>query len=160
MLKPSLKLVETSLLDNAQKEGVLLLWNQEYPVELAYVSIQELDVYLAKLITPRHVLLYDEDGTLLVWYADFDRDRDRWFAMIIHPAAQGLGIGTFLLEQARKLHSELHGWVIDHHFSKKSDGSVYRSPIVFYLKNGFEVMPHLRLETERLSAVNVRWRRT
>ena len=37
------------------------------------------------------------------------------------------------------------------------NGKVYKSPLVFYLKNGFEIIENERLELEKISAVKVRW---
>ena len=36
-------------------------------------------------------------------------------------------------------------------------GKPYRSPLDFYIKNGFKVLPEIRLELPSISAVKIKW---
>ena len=69
------------------------------------------------------------------WYFDFNRDSEKWFAMILDASIQGQGFGRQILNQAKEKESELNGWVIDHNNDLKANGEYYKSPIGFYLKN-------------------------
>ena len=51
----------------------------------------------------------------------------------------------------------LNGWVIDHPHDKKRNGKRYKSPLEFYLKNGFILIPETRLQLETISAVKINW---
>lgn len=68
-------------------------------------------------------------------------------------------IGSKLLDRLKSEETELNGWVIDHHMEKKNNNCLYNSPLGFYMKNGFELEPHQRLETSNLSAVKIKWSR-
>ena len=62
-----------------------------------------------------------------------------------------------MLKQAKRKESELNGWVIDHNLEKKKNGDYYRSPLNFYLKNGFRTLTTDRLELGKISAVKIKW---
>jgi hypothetical protein len=59
------------------------------------------------------------------WAFLFDRDGERWFAIILSEILQGRGVGRKILDQLKQTESELNGWVIDHNSDKKINGSVY-----------------------------------
>lgn len=145
----------TSLTEN-QKIEVLNLWNSEYPVKLNYKNHDEFDKYLVSLTTQSHVLLMDTDQKIKGWYVDFNRDNKKWFAIIIDSTLHGKGYGTKLLNLAKDKEIELNGWVIDHNNDKKNNEQYYRSPLDFYLKNGFSKTEN-RLELKKISAVNINW---
>lgn len=140
-----------------QKEQLLRLWNNEYPRELKYKGISELDEYLGKLEDLKHILLVNENDQIKGWYADFIRDDERCFLAIVDSELQGKGYGRNIIEIAKKANKELNGWVIDTEGYLKANGQPYRSPVAFYRKQGFQVIGNIRLKTEKISAVRIRW---
>lgn len=151
--------VETEDLNPEEKKHLLFLWNTEYPEELAHSEIGDLQKYLSKLKTPRHLLLKDNTGTLKAWYCDFLRKDQRWFAMILHRDLQGKGIGTKILTKAKTSRSLLKGWVIKDNTYKRADGQTYPSPAGFYIKNGFQIFPKIELPAKNFSAVKMEWKK-
>ncbi|MEZ4935917.1 MAG: GNAT family N-acetyltransferase, partial [Saprospiraceae bacterium] len=140
-----------------QKAALLELWDNEYPAQLGYSDMAAFDGYLDKLINVEHFLVEANDGTIMGWYFHFLRDNAKWFVIILSSEIQGKGVGSALLAKAKKTETELFGWLTDHDRYKKRNGDVYRSPLGFYKKNGFEVLADERLELDKLSAVKIRW---
>ena len=151
-----MNIIEATDLTNIQKQAIYRLWNAEYPALLAYTSLAEFDVYLAELSAQRHYLLID-GSAIRGWLFLFDRDGQRWFAIIIDSSIHGQGFGTRLLDLAKSVSRSLHGWATDHNRNIKLDGTSYKSPINFYLQNNFAIQPALRLDTEKISAVKIEW---
>jgi GNAT superfamily N-acetyltransferase len=145
------------VLDEQQKNTLFHLWNNEYPADLRYQNREQFDKYLNQLENLSHLLLTDENGQINGWAFVFDRENTRWFAIILDGAIQRRGYGKKLLETIQETESVLYGWVTDHDRDKKSNGETYYSPLGFYLKCGFEVLPDQRLETEKISAVKIKW---
>ncbi|WP_026837145.1 GNAT family N-acetyltransferase [Gillisia sp. JM1] len=152
-----MKFIETKNLSVIEKQAIFKLWNQEYPKSLAYSKMEEFEAYLNKLSESYHVLVKDELDTILGWYSDFKRDNEIWFAMILDDSIQKKGIGTILLNTAKKRNENLNGWVIDHKHNPKTNGSIYKSPLKFYMKNEFQLLPEVRLELPIISAVKIYW---
>jgi len=152
-----MKHIKTKELSAIQKKELLSLWNQEYPEKLAYETLSDFEDYLATLNEVAHHLLLDEEGKVKAWYFEFFRAKERWFALIVDSSLHGKRLGTMLLNQTKAEASKLNGWVIDHSKDKKRNGELYRSPLGFYQKNGFEVLSENRLELERISALKIRW---
>jgi len=133
------------------------LWNTEYPQRIAHKSLAELEKYLDSLGDPMHILVLSPDNELMGWYVDFTRKDGKWFAMVLNSRIQGMGIGRKLITQAQKRNKELNGWVVDGSHDLKQNGQYYISPIEFYRKMGFEILSGVRLETKKISAVQIRW---
>ena len=142
------------------KSRILRLWNQEYPERLTYNSFDDFDQYLNKLKNLNNYLLLDKQNKLKGWASTFDRDNEKWFAIIISSELHGQGIGTKLLDLLKYDESNLNGWVIDHNLDKKLDGNTYRSPLEFYVKNDFEILKDIRLDIDIMSAVKINWKKT
>ena len=155
----TLRTIITGALSEAQHAGILRLWNEEYPSTLALAGPVDLDRYLLALSDPQHFLLVADMDGLYGWSCSFTRDGDVWFAMIVAGAQQGRGCGRMLLEAMMTRHDRLSGWVIDADGAAKRNGIPYRSPLGFYLRNGFKAIPEERLETSALSAVRILWER-
>jgi len=153
-----MNLVETRLLSTAAKEQVRLLWNREYPLALEHKNLSDLDNYLNALQNPRHYLLENDPHGLAGWAFAFERDGSTWFAIIISSPYKRSGHGSRLLRVLKENNKILNGWVIDHHNDRKADGSVYESPLNFYLNSGFVLIPGVRLQTEKISAVKIYWK--
>ena len=103
--------------------------------------------------------MIDANKEIKGWYFDFIRNNEKWFAIILDSKIQGKGYGTKLLELAKQKENVLNGWVIDHNRDKKKNGASYISPMNFYLKSGFEKLAKNRLESEKISAVKIIWRK-
>lgn len=154
---------EVVRLSSGQKTQIIRLWNQEYPKSIAYTSEEQLDTYLAGLEEKQHILLVAQSESLeeevMGWFIHFDRDGDRWFAMILDGSLQGRGFGSKLLSLAKQRNAVLNGWVIDHNGEEKQDGTYYQSPILFYKKNGFEILEDVPMKKMNISGIKVRWER-
>jgi GNAT superfamily N-acetyltransferase len=152
-----MKVVHTYELSNGQKTAVMQLWNQEYPLQLKYGTIESLDVYLSSLTGADHFLYTGESGEILGWAFKFSRESVKWFAVILDSSIHKQGIGTLLLDQLKNHETELNGWVVDHNDYTRADGETYVSPLAFYLKNGFKILADQRLESPQLSAAKITW---
>jgi len=153
-----MKTINVSALNEDQKRAVRRLWNNEYPHQLTYQNEVKFESYLKQLINPSHHLYFPEHG-LGAWLAVFERNDERWFAMIIDAKYQRQGVGRELLRTVKSREAELNGWVIDHDRDIKLDGSSYISTIEFYVKNDFQVLSDTRLELENISAVKINWKK-
>ena len=142
---------------DAELFQLLQLWNQEYPVQLNLSTPADLTEYLQTLDHQRHWVYTDEHNQIIGWAFTFDRDGERWFAILIDHSFQGKGYGRSMLNQLKSHEPILNGWVIDHDEYTKSNGKPYLSPLGFYKKCGFDVLPDQRLELDILSAVKIRW---
>lgn len=152
-----MRFIEIKSLELRHKTDVLELWNKEYPETLEHKSLSDFEHYLSSLSECTHTLLIDDTELIQGWYFDFTREGEKWFALLINSSMQGKGFGTQLLNKAKAKETALNGWVIDHDRDKKKNGSTYKSPLGFYLKNGFYLLEQNRLEEEKISAVKVRW---
>src|ERR1043165_7903822 len=102
----------------------MLLWNSEYPRQLAYATVADLDRYLDGLDEPSHILLAD-GGTIKVWAFGFMRGGARWVAIIVSRGAQRQGHGTSRLDLRKAREPVLNGWVIDHGNDVRLVGTPY-----------------------------------
>lgn len=149
-----IKLTELSKTD---KKQILNLWNTEYPEKLNYQTLVDFENYLNNLSEQSHIVMIDKNQKIKGWYFDFNRENEKWFAIILDSKFHGKGFGTKILNLAKEKETELNGWVIDHNNDKKRNGEFYNSPLAFYLKNGFEKLAETRLELEKISAVKIKW---
>lgn len=154
-----MKITTTHQLNLVQKEQILQLWNNEYPEKLTYKSMAGFESYLEKLNEVKHFLLANNDEKIQGWAITFKRENETWFAIILSENLHGKDWGTKVLNELKQNKKALNGWVIDHSDDKKRNGSFYKSPLEFYLKNGFEVLSDTRLELEIMSAVKIRWKK-
>lgn len=151
------KITKTENLSEAEKQSIVRLWNSEYPVQIRHSGIDSFDEYLSVKGDLQHYLLTDDSGTIKGWLATFIRDEEKWFALLVDSSEQKKGYGTRLLNKVKEFETEINGWAIDTEKDLKANGETYLSPIGFYLKNEFEIMFDVRLETETTSAVKIRW---
>jgi GNAT superfamily N-acetyltransferase len=158
-MSDAVTIIEGTTLTLQHRQAIYELWNKEYPTNLRYNDISELDAYLNNLTEARHYFLTYKYGEVLGWAFTFVRDGEKWFAIIVDSAVQGKGYGGMMLDRIKERKTKLNGWVIDHDRYVKEDGSPYKAPLAFYLKNGFVTIPDVRLEIEKLSAIKIEWRR-
>lgn len=151
-----MNILETKSLNPSQKQQILEIWNREYPSSLSYDE-EGFEKYLHKLSDKWHLLALDDQEKVVGWLDCFIRNEERFFSLIVYEKMQGKGLGSQLLNQAKERHRELNGWVVDDSNQLKANGELYKSPLQFYVKNGFEVLPDIRFENEKMKAVRVRW---
>ena len=151
------ELIHHKVLTESEKKAVFNLWNNEYPEKLTYNSIKEFEIYLDGLNQKSHLLVVNSEGKVIGWYVQFKRDDEMWFVIILDSSYQGKGLGTQILEIAKRKEKELNGWVIDHDNDKKKNCEIYKSPLKFYLKNGFRALTSERIESDKISAVKIKW---
>jgi GNAT superfamily N-acetyltransferase len=150
-------IIETKSLNQIQKEAVFQLWNSEYPEKLSYETITQLEDYLELLLEQKHYLLLDENQNIKGWCFTFLRASEKWFAIIIANDLQGKGFGKLLLETIKKDEKILNGWVADHDNDYKNNGEVYKSPLGFYLKNGFKVIENQFIRNDKIAVIKICW---
>ena len=144
-------------LDPAHRAQIRRLWNNEYPRDIHHANQDDTDMYLGGLRDSIHIFFEDNKGNVGAWLSHFYRDGHRNFVMIVDERYQGKGVGSMLLEKAKQITNELHGWIVPEDKYVRSDGKPYRSPEKFYIKNGFKVHKDITSHTHVLSAVKVIW---
>jgi GNAT superfamily N-acetyltransferase len=152
-----MRIERTRNLTAEQKEIITRLWNAEYPNQLEYDGVADFEEFLGKIAEHRHFLLFDENENIGGWLVSFTRENERWFSIIVDGSRQKKGFGTAILNEVKKLESDLNGWVVAHDEYFKTSGEKYLSPIGFYKKNGFRVLSDVRLEKEDFFAVKIKW---
>ncbi|QLC65679.1 GNAT family N-acetyltransferase [Flavobacterium sp. LPB0248] len=155
----NIEIIQTTELNEQAKKQVLDLWNREYPEKLSYNSLTEFDNYLQNLNNLKHFLLTSDIGLILGWALTFDRDNEKWFAIILSEKIKGNGLGRKMLDKIKNTELVLNGWVIDHNKDKKKNGQEYISPLKFYEKCGFRILKDVRLELDKISAVKIKWQK-
>lgn len=152
-----MKIIEKEVLSLQDKESLLQLWNNEYPKQLNYQTMDEFDLYLDGLSGKKHYLLIDDDDKIKGWAFTFLRNDEDWFAIILNQDVQGTGKGSLLINELKKNKDSLNGWVVDHENDVKQNKEQYKSPLLFYIKNGFVICKETRIENEKMSAVRINW---
>ena len=155
-----MRILRRKSLTLGQKQEIFELWNNEYPRNLKYNNISELDEYLKNLKDQKHMLLMDENDKIKGWYCDFFRDQERWFLTILNSNIQGKKFGTQIINLAKETNQELNGWVINSDNYLKTNGQIYKSPTDFYKKQGFQILDDEHLKTEQISAIKIKWSKT
>jgi GNAT superfamily N-acetyltransferase len=148
-----MKLITTNQLTAKQHHEIHVLWNDEYPIKLK----DRYSILLNDALWFHHYLLVNKEDQIVAWAVDFKKEEQVRFSIIVSSAYKNKGLGRRMLDALKKENTSFFGWVIDHDDDLKSNGEVYRSPLSFYLKNGFEVVHDQRLDTPMISAVLVKW---
>lgn len=156
-MKEIFKITQTTELNEQAKKQVLELWNSEYPKKLSYKTLTDFEEYLQKLKNLKHFLLTTDKNLIFGWAFTFDRENEKWFAIILSEKIKGQGLGSQMLDKLKQTEKILNGWVIDHDNDKKKSGETYSSPLNFYRKCGFEILGTQRLELDTISAVKIQW---
>ncbi len=152
-----MEFIKTLKLSDSQKREIFELWNSEYPKKLNFSILTDFQEFLENLKNPSYILMLDQNQNIKGWYVDFIRENEKWFVLILDSNFQGKGFGSKLLTMAKEKKIGLNGWVIDHDNELKSNGEIYRSPLRFYLKNGFKPHQDTRLELKKISALKISW---
>ncbi|MFM1947382.1 MAG: hypothetical protein RL207_1665 [Bacteroidota bacterium] len=145
---------QTEFLSTQQFSEIAALWNAEYPIQLK----DRLALLLEGNTKTIHFYLLDEFEQIIAWSVLFEKEQDLRFSIIVSRKHQKQGLGSVLLNEMKNKGMDFSGWVIDHDLDLLSDGSNYKSPLRFYLKNGFILDESFRLNTEMIQAVLVRYK--
>ena len=154
----SFEIYSFTTLNQIHKDYIFKIWNNEYPINLDFESLQDTENYLNSLIEAKHFFAVDENNQMRAWAVIFERDYEKWFAIIVDSELHQIGLGRKILNRLKTFSTELNGWVIDHEKDTKANGEPYRSPLAFYMKNDFNLLPETRLELDKISAVKINWR--
>ena len=146
-------------LSKTDKKEILNLWNDEYPEKLNHQTLSEFEKYLGNLTEQSHILMKSENQIIKGWYFDFVRENEKWFAILLDSKFHGKGFGTKLINLGKEKETELNGWVIDKQDCKRKNGGLYKSPLDFYIKNGFQKLDNESLELEKIAAVKIKWKK-
>lgn len=142
-------------LSDSDKMACLQLWNETYPAVIRQKNATSFEAYLDTLEDVRH-FLWREGENIHAWAAVFSRSGERWFLIMVAETAQRKGLGRQLLSALKTEERELSGWVVDSNLLLKTSGATYRSPLPFYLKEGFELCPE-QFVTEVMETVKIHW---
>jgi len=153
-----MRIIQTENLSEEQKEVLRELWNEEYPARLHLKTIEDFESYLNGISNTKHYLLFDDFDKIIGWTFTFLRDGEDWFAIILNSKIQGKGNGSLLINEIKKEKTSLNGWVIDQENEVKQNNELYKSPMPFYIKNGFTILTETRIENKKMSAVKINWR--
>ena len=154
-----MKIIEKDTLSLEEKEVLREIWNNEYPARLYLKTSEDFDLYLNGLSNTKHYLLFDDSNKIIGWTFTFLREGEDQFAIILDSKIQGKGNGFLLINEIKKKNTSLNGWVIDQENELKQNNEFYKSPMPFYIKQGFTVLTETRIENEKMSAVKINWTR-
>lgn len=132
---------------------ITALWNVEYPIKLK----DRYALLLSDVTQCLHFYVLNDQDEIIAWSVLFEKENDLRFSIIVSGHNQQKGLGSTLLAEMKKEGKAFSGWVIDHNLDLKSDGTLYQSPLKFYLKNGFSLDESCRLNNEMIKAVLVRY---
>lgn len=148
-----MNIIRTRILSVNQFYCIHRLWNEEYPATLK----DRFPLLLEGVVNYHHYIIEDTDQNVIAWAVDFEKEGQVRFSIIVSSAHKGKGLGTQLVEQLKTNNNELYGWVIDHNEAIKANGETYQSPMAFYLKHDFKILKDIRLDTEMIKAVRIKW---
>jgi GNAT superfamily N-acetyltransferase len=151
-----MEITQTTILSDVQSEQINSLWNSEYPLKLK----DRFPILLEGTTWHNHYLIEDSNRVIITWAVMFAHSNQIRFSIIVSKEHQEKGLGKLLLDHLKSAHNEFYGWVIDHNNDLKLDGENYISPLPFYLKQGFEIIPNQRIESEMIQAVLVGWKKS
>ena len=151
-----MNIVKTKVLTVHQTARINKLWNEEYPVKLK----DRFPILLEGVVNYNHYLLEDIHQDVIAWAVDFEKENQIRFSIIVSSEHKGKGLGGLLINRLKQENEEFYGWVIDHDEDVKVGGEHYQTPMPFYLKHGFEILPNERIDTEMIRAVKIKWKTT
>jgi hypothetical protein len=152
-------IIHTQVLNQQQQFELLKCWNEVYPLNLKFDDLGKMKIYFDGLQKLEYFLLIDSSIPATAFSFRFIRDEELWLAMLMPPAMQGKGYGSILIEELTENINSISAWVVDHERDVKADGSPYISPLLFYLKERFEIQEGVRLENDAISAAKLVWKK-
>ena len=152
-------LIKTGQLGSKHKLDIIQIWNREFPIQLQHRDPDSFEKYLSTIAGASHILVLNDEDTVMGWAATFNRHGSKWFLILLDSEIQGKSLGKRIIITLKQMENELNGWVVDHDKDIKEGGMRYQSPLGFYLKFGFEVLEAERLEKDGLSSVRIQWKK-
>lgn len=152
-------IIHTQVLNQQQQFELLKCWNEVYPLNLKFDDLGKMKIYFDGLQKLEYFLLIDSSIPATAFSFRFIRDEELWLAMLMPPAMQGKGYGSILIEELTENINSISAWVLDHERDVMADGSPYISPLLFYLKERFEIQEGVRLENDTISAAKLVWKK-
>ena len=147
------KIIKTKTLTDSQFKQINQLWNDEYPINLK----ERFPLLLVDVESYNHYLIEDIDKNIIAWAVDFKKEMQIRFSIIVSANHRGKGLAKLLIDKLKEDNNEFYGWVIDHNDDLKSNGEYYQSPLGFYQKLGFEVLNDIRIDSEMIKSVMIKW---
>lgn len=151
-----MQFITSTTLSAKQMQQIDVLWNQEYPKNLQ----NRFALLVADASNYRHFIVTNDEAETVAWAVLFDKENETRFSIIVAHTHKEKGLGSQLIKALKQACPCFYGWVIDHDNDLKNDGSIYRSPLTFYLKHHFEVLNDQRLVTPLIKAVKIKWSAT
>ena len=148
-----MEIIKTKKLTEHQYSQINQMWNEEYPIKLK----DRFPLLLEGVKNYNHFKIEDAKNNVMAWAVDFEKDNEIRFSIIVNSLFKAKGLGSLLMDRLKLENRLLFGWVIDHNNDLKSNGTVYQTPMSFYLKHGFEILKEIRIETELIHAVKIKW---
>ena len=140
-----------------QLKKIFLLWNNEYPISFHFDRWENLKNYF-NAYDDLHHILYVNGNSIEGWWCDFNRDNERWFTILVSSSFQKKGIRRSLVERGKESSECINGWVIEAIKLPKKGGNLYRSPLSFYLKMGFEKTSTYSKTNSGIKTVKIQWK--
>lgn len=153
MLCKKMEIIKTKTLTTQQSAQINQLWNDEYPIKLK----DRFPILLEGVENFNHYIIEDAEQNVLAWAVYFEKENEIRFSIIVSSNHKGKGLGSLLIEKLKSENKLFYGWVIDHNNDLKCNGELYQTPLPFYMKHGFEILHDIRIESEMISAVKIKW---
>lgn len=148
-----MKIIKTKTLTQLQSTQINQLWNDEFPIKLK----DRFPILLNGVENFNHYLIEDTEQNVIAWAVDFEKENEIRFSIIVKYNHKGKGLGSMLVEKLKSENKLFFGWVIDHNNDLKSNREHYQTPMPFYLKHSFEILHDVRIESEMIKAVKIKW---
>ena len=139
------------------KHQILELIMAEYPPHVSFNTVESFDRYLQNLSNQRHYLLYDYKNHVRGWGVTFNADDELWFSMVLDHRIQNFGFGTNLLNFIKEHEPQLSGWVVNFFSDLKFNNNVFRSPLEFYMNQGFVISDETKFINNFTEVVKIKW---
>lgn len=152
-----MKIIEYTELEENTKAQLFELWNKEYPEALQFKSYPNFKTYLDGLVKLRHFIIKNEENAIIGWFFCFERKNDNWFGLLVHHQFQNQGLGKKLIKKAQSVYNKINAWIVKDNIYKMHNGKTYKSPLNFYLKYGFKVVPNKYRKTDKISTIKIQW---
>ena len=150
----SMQIIKTKILSTNQSTQINQLWNNEYPVKLK----DRFPILLDGIENYNHYIIEDAKQSIIAWAVYFTKENETRFSIIVDSKHKETGLGSLLIKELKTENKLLFGWVIDHNNDDKINGEKYETPMQFYLKHGFKILNDVRIESEIIRAVKIKWK--